>query len=197
MTIPNGNDDTSDIENDNAEVVDQDQDDQDHSEGADDEVEATPENLKKFKDLANNYKIRAEKAEGKLKDKNPDGESKKPQPQKKSSNETDKLSFKDSVAIIKADVPEEDIDRVISFAKLENISVSEALKNDDLKLLLERRAEKRATANATQVGQRRSGNQRVSEQKLLENLAKGEVPENDDDIDRLARARVAARKKGK
>jgi hypothetical protein len=100
-------------------------------------------------------------------------------------------------SLIKADVPEEDFERVSNYAKLNKMSIPEALKDEDLQLILNRQAEKRQTARATITGQRRAGNQQVSDQKLLENASKGNIPDNEDDIERLAKARIAARKAGK
>jgi len=198
MTIPNAKDDGSNIENDNAEFVNKnadDQNDQGGSEGADDgEEEMTPENFKKYKELAHNYKIRAEKAERGGKD--PKDEGKKPNPTKPNAK-TDDFSTKDMYSLIKADVPEEDFERVGNYAKLNKISIAEALKDEDLQIILKRQAEKRETARATNMGQRRTGNQKVSDQKLLEDASKGNLPENEDDIERLAKARIAARKAGK
>lgn len=197
MTIPNAKDDGSNIENDNAEFVNEnadDQEDQGGSEGADDEEEMTPENFKKYKELAHNYKIRAEKAERGGKD--PKDEAKKPNLTKPNAK-TDDFSTKDMYSLIKADVPEEDFERVGNYAKLNKISIADALKDEDLQIILKRQAEKRETARATNMGQRRTGNQKVSDQKLLDDASKGNLPENEDDIERLARARIAARKAGK
>lgn len=198
MTIPNAKDDGSNIENDNAEIVNKnadDQNDQGGSEGADDgEEEMTPENFKKYKELAHNYKIRAEKAERGGKD--PKDEAKKPNLTKPNAK-TDDFSTKDMYSLIKADVPEEDFERVGNYAKLNKISIADALKDEDLQIILKRQAEKRETARATNMGQRRTGNQKVSDQKLLDDASKGNLPENEDDIERLARARIAARKAGK
>lgn len=197
MTIPNAKDDGSNIENDNAEFVNKnadDQDDQGGSEGADDgDEEMTPENFKKYKDLSHNYKIRAEKAEGKLK--GGKDEDKKPTPTKPKT--TEEFSTKDMYSLIKADVPEEDFERVGNYAKLNKMSIAEALKDEDLQIILKRQSEKRQTANATNMGQRRTGNQKVSDQKLLEDASNGKLPENEEDIDRLVKARFAARKAGK
>lgn len=197
MSNPNANEDGSNFENDNAEVVTkntEDQNGQSGSEGDDDEEEMTPENFKKYKELAHNYKIRAEKAEGKGKDGKE--EPKKAIPNKSNAKPED-ISTKDMYALIKADVPEEDFERVGNYAKLNKISIADALKDEDLQLILKRQSEKRRTARAANMGERRSGNQRVSDQKLLEEASKGNVPDNEDDIERLAKARFAARKAGK
>lgn len=198
MSNPNANDDGSNIENDNAEFVNKnadDQDDQGGSEGADDgDGEMTPENFKKYKELAHNYKIRAEKAERGGKDGKE--EVKKPNPSKPAPK-TDDFSTKDMYSLIKADVPEEDFERVSNYAKLNKMSIPDALKDEDLQIILKRQSEKRQTANATNMGQRRTGNQKVSDQKLLEDASNGKLPENEEDIDRLVKARFAARKAGK
>src|SRR5690349_15732462 len=72
----------------------------------------------KAQELANNYKGRSERTEAELK------ELKKTKPESKS----DDLSQKDLLHLVKAEVHEDDIDRVVKFAKLENISIADALK---------------------------------------------------------------------
>lgn len=199
MTIPNGKEDASKFQNDDADIEtknqDQDNDQDQGSEGADDEEEMTPENFKKYKELAHNYKIRAEKAE---KGNKGDGkeDAKKQTPAKTNKSDSD-FSTKDMYSLIKADVPEEDFERVGNYAKLNKMSIAEALRDEDLQIILKRQAEKRETAKATNMGQRRSGNQKVSDQRLLDDASKGIIPTNEDDIERLAKARIAARKAGK
>lgn len=120
------------------------------------------EEAAKNKELAENYKIRAEKAEGKVK-------------------ELDKkdtaLSPKDILLLSKEDInEEEDIDEVIKFADYNKISVADALKNKTLKTILADRAEERASAHAAQTrGQRPAVT--TTDESLKERLSKGEVPE--------------------
>jgi len=139
--------------------------------------------LAKAEELANNYKVRAEKAERKVaKDAPIIREAKSDIPSK------------DLIAIMNAKVHEEDIDEVLDYAKFKKISVSEALKSNAIKSHLRDQEEKRTTAEATNTGKTRGGNSKLSGEALL-NIAreKGEVPEKADDLDALLEARYKSK----
>lgn len=144
---------------------------------------------KKNEELAGNYKTRAEKAEkGKKKDgesdPNPD-----PAPQ-------DGLTPMDAIIIGKANVHQDDIQEVIDYAKFKKISIAEALDSSVIKTSLKEKAEKRATAEATNTRGGRPGNAAPSGDKLLEKAqTTGELPDTDAGIDALAQARLDKRKK--
>lgn len=129
----------------------------------------------KAKELAENYKIRAEKAE------------KSPKAEKSD------LSSSDLYALMNAKVPEEDISEVSDYAKLKKVSIAEALKASVVKTILAERAEERATATATATGAQRRTTSKVSDETVLENASKGQVPDDDDGIDRLTEARLNAK----
>ena len=107
---------------------------------------------KKNEELAGNYKTRAEKAEK--------GEGKKP---KVNADEKHELSQKDVIFLAKTDVHEDDFDDVVATAKEKGISVKEA--HDYMKPILDSRADKRKTAEATNTKAARRGNKKVSEGK--------------------------------
>lgn len=137
--------------------------------------------LAKAEELANNYKIRAEKAERK-----PEKvETTKVAPKKSSD-----LSTLDIIAITKADIEPEDVDEVVRYAKFENISISEALKTPVVQTILSQKKEMRQTALATSTGSTRRGSSQISDNQLLANAAKGILPDSDADIDRLAQLKV-------
>lgn len=95
------------------------------------------EEAAKAKELADNYKIRSEKAEAELK-----GIKKEPEVK-------DDLGSKDLYALIEAKVPQEDIDEIVEYAKFKKISVAEALKLSVVKTTLEEKAELRKSADVT------------------------------------------------
>lgn len=99
------------------------------------------------------------------------------------------ISQTDLYALIRANVAEEDIQEVVDYAKLKNIPVSQALKSNVVKTILSEREEERKTANATNVGKAKSAPSRASEETLLEKARSGELPERDEDIIRLVKAR--------
>jgi hypothetical protein len=130
------------------------------------ETEEVQENeeLTKATELAKNQKIRAEKAEKELKELKAKKEQEAPQGD---------LSQKDLLSIVRADVHDDDVDRVVKFAKLENISIADALKHGDLKAILSSRAEVRKTAEATSVKPARSGAPKVSPEAIVAQASKG------------------------
>lgn len=135
------------------------------------------ERLAKAEELANNYRIRAEKAERLAKGKT--------EAQPKQSKEFDE----DTYALLEAKVPREDITEVREYAQLKNISVAEALKSNIVKGILSEKAEQRNTALASHVGASRRSSSTTSEEQLVENARKGILPETDDDIMRYAKAK--------
>lgn len=132
----------------------------------------------KAEELANNYKIRAEKAESKLKQVKPEV--------KQNSNE---LSIMDAMLLSKANVELEDVDTVTKFAKMEGLTIAEALKNDELKAILNVRAEKKTVAQASHTGSSRRASNQISDDVLLAKASKGELPDSPEDIARLNRLR--------
>lgn len=103
---------------------------------------------------------------------------------------SDNISSTDMFAILKADVHEDDVEKVTKFAKMEGISVKEALKNPELKAILNVRQEQRTTAVATNISNARRGAQALTGETLVENASKGKLPESDADIERLMRAKM-------
>ena len=130
------------------------------------------------KELANNYKIRAEKAEK---------EKGKPTPMK---TESRNLSPGDLLAVMNAKINEDDMDRVERFAISEGLSIREALKNPEMKAILDLREEQRNTAIATNVEGVRRGSVKITDDTLLHNASAGKMPDSDDDIERLIAAKM-------
>lgn len=136
----------------------------------------------KAKELAENYKIRAEKAEKAFKgEKTPKNE------------KNEELSSRDIIALTKANIADEDIDVVLDYAKFKKISVPEALQSSVVKATLAENEEFRKTAAAANIGAGRRGVQQISEDALLSEFKSGKIPETEDEMNRLALARMKAR----
>lgn len=196
--IPTGGDDTSIEEED--EIIpptgeqDEDEDiddttDDDGDEGDGDDAELTPEELqaqlKKAKEIAKNQRIRAEKAESKL-DK---GKTSKGIPSSK--KESSALSTDDVFVLVSASIPRSDIPDVQKHARLNGMTIEEALADPFLKSYLTNKAEERKTADAVHVGvTRKTSGKKTSTQMLAEAQA-GNMP---DDPTALAEARLAAKR---
>ncbi len=137
----------------------------------------------KAEEVANNYKIRAEKAEKEAKNKY--------EPQKSSEIS---LTPKDLLMLNKSNIEAEDLDEVVDFAKYRKITVAEALQNQTLKRILADRVEERRTAAATQTKGGRAP-VKTTDTAILQRAQQGVLPENEEDIDRLAEARLKSRMK--
>lgn len=131
-------------------------------------VEAEYERLRKADELAKNYKIRAEKAEQAAKA--------KPAGEQTPTKEDDGLSIKDSYALQAAGVPFEDVDEVTKAAKVLNLSIPEALKNDIVIAKLAQLKSFRETEQATNTKPGRPSAKEVSDDKILDDAAKGIIP---------------------
>lgn len=139
----------------------------------------------KQKQIAENQKIRAEKAEKKYKE------------PVKTEVKTDSkdISFKEQMALINAKVHEDDIDEVLDYAKYKNISISEALKSNVIKSSLAEKEELRNTAEATNTGRTRSGNSKQSGDTLLSKAKNtGELPDRAEELDSLLESRYTKKK---
>lgn len=99
------------------------------------------------------------------------------------------LSSKDLYALMQANVPEDDIDEVVEYAKLKKISVSEALKTNVVKTILNDKAEERKVARATNTGPSKRGTVKLSEDALIDKANKGDLPDSEEEMARLVRAR--------
>ena len=147
------------------------------------ELSTKAQEAEKLKEIAENYKIRAEKAEKAGKENGGD-------------KSTDlNLTPKDYLALTEHKVTSEDFDEVVRVAGILGKPVAEALQDGVLKTILKTRAEERATALATQTGGGNRGSKGATPDVLLRKASLGEVSE--DDIEKLAEARMLERTKGR
>lgn len=157
--------------------------------------------LAKATELAANQKIRAEKAEAKLKElakpvemETPTKPQEKETPIKPVETETPKneYSLKDMRAL--NDVHDDDVDEVVEYAKSKGISVAEAKKAPMIQSYLRDTEEKRKTAEATSTGKSKRGSSKISGIALLKKFdGTGELPESDEDMDKFVKARMTRR----
>lgn len=104
------------------------------------------------------------------------------------------LSVRDTLALAKSDVQEDDYDEVLSFAAYKKISVAEALKDKTLKGILSDRVEERRSAEVSETGKTRAP-QKPSGSALIAKAQKGDLPEKDEDIEALVKAEMDAKRK--
>ena len=141
------------------------------------------EEATRAKELADNYKTRAEKAEELLKKK---GSSTEP------SNKGN-LSDKDVIYLAKTTIHDDDVDEVLEMAKSRGWDVKKA--HEYMKPILSERDEQRNTAAATQSRGGQRGSTKTTPSALLERASRGELPESDEDINALTDARMRDRSK--
>lgn len=89
-------------------------------------------------------------------------------------------SFLDGVLLAKANIHEEDIERVLKFSKAEGISVKEALSNEDMKAILDRRAEARKVAEASNTATTKAGQAERTGETILKNANAKNMPDTED-----------------
>lgn len=135
------------------------------------EFAALNEKSAKAQELAENYKVRAEKAERAPKHKDPEPA------QKVLSQESKDLSSVDVFALVKANVHEDDIAEVQRMANVLGIPVAQALKDDAVSAILKSRAEKRKTADAMNAGAKRPAQKSVTGKELLAAAENGDIPD--------------------
>lgn len=150
-------------------------------ESSEGDIEDMKARLAKAEELANNYKIRAEKAEKRTV---------KPETPKVAPKKSSELSAVDIIAISKANIEADDVEEVLEYARFKGISISEALKAPVVRATLQQNDEMRKTAQATSTGPSRRGSSRISDEQLLSDARKGILPDSDADLDRLTSLQV-------
>jgi hypothetical protein len=104
--------------------------------------------------------------------------------------QTEQLSVKDSYALVKADVNEEDIEDVIEYAKFKKITIAEALKSNVVKSMLAEKDEFRKSQEASTTANTRKAQAKVTPDVILENARKGKLGDSEEEIRALFRARM-------
>ena len=150
---------------------------------ADKRTELIDAELAKEAELANNYKVRAEKAEALAKQLKI-----KPEEKPESPKTPEPLSLKDIRAL--QDVHDDDVDQVTEYAKFKNISVAEAKKLPEMQALLRTKQEERETAQATNTGGGKRATSKNTPEAILERAESGQLPEDDEGIKALSEARL-------
>jgi len=140
-------------------------------------------------ELISNYRIRAERAEKELK-------TLKAEKGKKEDKELPKPEYSLSDIRALSDVPDEDVEEVVGWAKFKNITVAEAKKTSEMQSILKLRLEERRSAAASNTGSSRASTT-ITGDTLIQRAKQGQLPEKDEDIEKLAEARMAEKLKRK
>ena len=139
----------------------------------------------KIKEVAENQRIRAEKAERVAKN---------TQPKEEETAKEAGLSPKDYLALTEAKITSEDFDEVTGWANFKRMSIADAVKDKTLQTILRERAEERKTAEATQVKQTGRKNAAPTPETVVNKASQGNLPDSDEGIEELVRAEIAMKK---
>ena len=111
--------------------------------------------------------------------------------------EEQSLTTKDALALVNAKVSNEDYDEVIRVSKVLGKTIGEALKDKTMLTILNERVEERRTAEATLIGKQKRGSSKNTGEDILDKAEKtGEVPEDEEGMQKLFQARMARKTKG-
>lgn len=147
----------------------------------------------KMEDRNKQLFARAKKAEGFEEDSDGKWIKKQAETKKKpDADETskDNLSSMDVMALMQNNVTHtDDIEEVVEYAKLKKMSIKDALNAGIVKKILADNAEARKIADGTHTGASTRTTGKVSDDVLLSNAKKGQMPENEEDLARLVKLR--------
>lgn len=107
---------------------------------------------------------------------------------KKKEQQQDGLSVKDTIYLAKADIPAEDVDEVLLYAKKMGVSVQDA--HNHFKPIIKERVEERKSASVAATGKQRVATQKVSEEEVWGRARQGDLPEDDEGIRKLAESNL-------
>jgi len=134
------------------------------------------------------------KSKGFIRDKKTGKWVKKEQPKPEKEVEgTGDITKTELYSLVKANVPDEDVNEVTIYARSHSISVTEALKLPEVKAILKVKQEYRTTQEASNTGSSRRGSSKISDDMLLEQANKGIMPDTEEDMVRLIKARREAK----
>ena len=107
-------------------------------------------------------------------------------------SKNDALPLKDIRAL--QDVPDEDVEDVMEWAKFKGISISEAKNTPHIKTLLKERAEERASAQVANTNTPKRNLRTNTDEQILNDFASGKIPESDEDMRKLVEAQLAQKR---
>lgn len=143
--------------------------------------------LKKAEEIANNQRIRAEKAEKALK------ASKKPKQEETPKSGLDLDQLDEAAELL--EIPKEDRAEVKEYAERKGISIAEAKKQPIIQSFLNTQKEYRTSADLANAKDTKRNNAPKTDEQILADFDKGIISEKDEDIDALVAAEFAQKRK--
>lgn len=99
------------------------------------------------------------------------------------------LSLKDQMALLKADVNEDDLDEVIDFAQYKKISIADAVKHPVVRATLKEKEEFRLSQKASAGTDTKRATQKSTPEATLAKAREGKLPEDLNEAEKLFNAR--------
>lgn len=116
----------------------------------------------------------------------------KPEPKPQAEIEgTGDVTKTELYSLVKANVPDEDVNEAVIYARSHKMTVTEALKTPELKAILKVKGEIRATAEATNTRNARYGASKPSDEQIRAEIAEGKLPDANTAADLREKQRVA------
>jgi hypothetical protein len=100
----------------------------------------------------------------------------------------DGLSNKDVIYLAKADIHADDVDEVLEMARAKKWDMKRA--HEYMKPILAVRAEERDTAKGANISNVRRGPSKVTDEVLVSNASRGNLPDDEEGIERLIAAKL-------
>lgn len=94
-------------------------------------------------------------------------------------------------SLVKANVPDEDVNEVVIYAKSHGLTVTDALKTPEVKAILKVKDDYRKTADATNTRNSRYGIKNISDEQILEDASEGRLASPEVMADILHKKRMA------
>jgi hypothetical protein len=131
-------------------------------------------------------RLRAEKAEKKLKE----------SPARTSGDQkSNDLSTRDLFELTKAGINDlDDVDFLQRAAAISGKSLGDTVRDKSIMAILNSQREERITAEATSTGSNRKITPRATDEQLVQRASKGEIPESEEEITRLIRAKFGIKR---
>lgn len=166
------------------EIIDN-QSEDDSQDGADDEIDTLKSRLAELESENTKYKRIAQQKEKKL-------QQAKEHNQPTQFDSSASMSPKDLIALSRSGYDDEVLEEALEYAKFKKIDIKEALNSNFIKAIASEKEEYKRTAEATATKPNRSST-RGRDDTLVSNSSRGVVPDNDEDIMRLAQLRMKKR----
>ncbi|MDD5178329.1 MAG: hypothetical protein PHT54_03570 [Candidatus Nanoarchaeia archaeon] len=197
--MENENIENLDSQNEEAEVVPETTEEVPKEYGLPEDKPDEPENIEDIEELKKkNQELyeQLKKAKGFERDKKTGKWIIKEKPKEENVKGTSDITRTELYSLVKANVPDEDVNEVVIYARSHNIDITSALKMPEVKAILKVKDEYRKSEQVANMGSSRRNSPRITPEELIRQSERNILPE-EKDIDSLAEARLEAKRKSR